>query len=376
MKSTSCYVLTFVAIFGTAIPDPVLSCTEASSSAPEIEIEVEFEDYNDVRDRVIYKIEVEAEIMAPMQSAICQCGINFGSAALTAPDSFNVLNAIVGVSKDDGDDFDLEAFEGFAEDRDVGNMLSGLPSFRNGGTPYGFSANVDTFSLPPLQAEDAYVLAFLIEFAPEDFDRVNGNLIQFAAGSNEPGHPLNIFRNYQPNLRLPAFQLHECDFNLDQACDANDINAFYSLGRVDVGFERVDATEKFDLNGDDRISLADLDEWLEVAADYNELPDSYVYGDANLDGEFGPADMIQAFQVGEYETGRSGQTWASGDWNGDGLFNSTDLIRAFRTGAYEKSNTAAVPEPNHHAVLILLTLCCVHRSRRNRCGEFNRLEPA
>ena len=365
MKPIRIPLIAYLMFVGQVIPIPAIhACTEPSRSAPEIEIEVEFEDYNDVRDRVIYKIEVEAQIMAPTQTAICQCGISFGSSALAAPESFDVLHAIVGVSRDDGDDFDLEAFEGFVEDDDVETSLTNLTGFRNGGSAYGFSTNVDSFALPPLQPEDAYVLGFLIEFDPDDFAQINGNVIQFAAGSNEPGHPLNFFANYQPNLRLPAFQLHECDFNLDQRCDAGDIGAFYSLGRVDVGFERNDATEKYDLNGDDRISLADLDEWLEGAADYNDLPQPYVYGDANLDGQFGTSDLIQVFQVGEYESGRRGQSWATGDWTGDRLFDSSDLVKAFQSDAYEKSNIAAVPEPTTHALLWLAAFCVIGRARR------------
>ena len=341
----------------SCISHKAMACTESSRSSPEIEIEVEFEDYNDVLDRVIYKIEVEAQVMAPTQAAVCQCGLNIGSSVVEVPDSFNVLNAIVGVSKDDGDDFDLEAFEGFHDDDDVEASLSNLPGFRDGGTSFGFSANVDAFDLPPLQAEDSYFLGFLIEFDPDDFSAVNGNLIQFAAGSNEPGHPLNIFKNYQANLRLPPFQLYECDFNLDQSCDVGDLDSLYSLGRLDLGFERIDATEKFDLNGDDQISLADLNEWLDAAADLHGRSSPYVFGDANLDGFFGSGDLVEVFMAGQYETGRRGQTWSTGDWNGDELFDSSDLIRAFQTGAYERGNVATVPEPTS-ALMLLAALMC------------------
>ncbi|MFC1758513.1 lamin tail domain-containing protein [Planctomycetota bacterium] len=58
---------------------------------------------------------------------------------------------------------------------------------------------------------------------------------------------------------------------------------------------------------------------------------SYQIGDANLDGVFDSADLIQIFQLGRYEDDTSTDAdWASGDWNGDGKFDSTDFVFAFQ----------------------------------------------
>lgn len=353
MRTILHLTLAAMLVFG---PKVSLACTGSIPSLPEIEIEIQFEDYDVARDRVLYQIEIEAEVMAPTQSAVCQCGLGLGSTAFKAPDSFSVLDAVVGVAKADGDNFGLDAFEGFRDDDGVAASISQLLGFRAGATSFGFSADVSAFDVPKLGAEDAFFLGFLIEFDPDDFDAVNGNTIQFAAGSNEPSHPLNLFRNYQPTLQLPRFQLHECDFNLDLSCDARDLDALYSLGPINTGFARTDATEKYDLNGDDRIDLFDLDEWLEGAADYNGLPSAYVYGDADLDGLFNSSDFVTVFLAGGYESGEDGQTWETGDWNGDGLFNSSDFIRAFKTGAYEQVKTASVPEPNSAGTFALLSI--------------------
>ena len=44
-----------------------------------------------------------------------------------------------------------------------------------------------------------------------------------------------------------------------------------------------------------------------------------VYGDANLDGIFNSADLVQVFQANGYEDDvDANSTWAEGDWNGDG----------------------------------------------------------
>lgn len=60
-----------------------------------------------------------------------------------------------------------------------------------------------------------------------------------------------------------------------------------------------------------------------------------VVGDANHDGRFDSADLIQIFQFGQYEDSVIGNsTWDSGDWNGDGDFDSADLVAAFQAGTY------------------------------------------
>jgi hypothetical protein len=66
------------------------------------------------------------------------------------------------------------------------------------------------------------------------------------------------------------------------------------------------------------------------------------YGDANLDGIFNSSDLVQIFQRGQYEDGRTGNSgWAEGDWNCDGEFNSSDLVLAFQTGGYTAASIAA-----------------------------------
>ena len=60
------------------------------------------------------------------------------------------------------------------------------------------------------------------------------------------------------------------------------------------------------------------------------------HGDANLDGEFGTADLTKVFQAGLYERDDQPAGWAQGDWNGDGRFNTADLVVSFQDGGYER----------------------------------------
>ncbi len=65
-------------------------------------------------------------------------------------------------------------------------------------------------------------------------------------------------------------------------------------------------------------------------------------GDTNLDGEFNSADLLAAFQAGEYEdTTRGNSTWAEGDWNRDGDFTTADFVYIFTWGGF-RSQQAAV----------------------------------
>ena len=61
-------------------------------------------------------------------------------------------------------------------------------------------------------------------------------------------------------------------------------------------------------------------------------------GDANGDGKFDSADLVQVFQSAEYEDDVPGNsTFQEGDWNGDGDFDSSDLIVAMQGGTYRHS---------------------------------------
>jgi hypothetical protein len=89
-----------------------------------------------------------------------------------------------------------------------------------------------------------------------------------------------------------------------------------------------------DVNGDGAIDDGDMDYLIHEILGTD-------YGDANLDGVFNSADLVQIFSTGEYEDGvphNSG--WADGDFDCDGEFTSSDIIKAMQTGSY---SPAALP---------------------------------
>ncbi len=123
----------------------------------------------------------------------------------------------------------------------------------------------------------------------------------------------------------------------------------------------------FDVNDDGIVTLADRVSWI---TDIRRT----VFGDANLDGEFNSADLLQLFQTGEYEDGVPGNsTWGEGDFGGDFEFDSDDLILALQTGAYGQGPVAASPIPEPTSFLFVLAglaaigLHC-RRQIRSQCG--------
>jgi hypothetical protein len=119
------------------------------------------------------------------------------------------------------------------------------------------------------------------------------------------------------------------DIHADGLLDASDLDRYAALQR--------DSSPTADLNGDGRFDEQDWSFLVE------QVLNTY-FGDANLDGQFDSADVVQVFQRGKYEANEPGAQvgWADGDWNGDGRFNSADLVAALAQGGYEAGPRSAL----------------------------------
>ena len=97
-----------------------------------------------------------------------------------------------------------------------------------------------------------------------------------------------------------------------------------------------------DVSGDGQTDFGDVETWV------RDLKGTY-FGDANLDGEFDSADLVNVFMTAEYEDSVAGNSrWSTGDWNADFEFTTRDLVLAFGDGGYEQGPrliARAVPEP-------------------------------
>lgn len=78
----------------------------------------------------------------------------------------------------------------------------------------------------------------------------------------------------------------------------------------------------------------------------NNVPLTYVEGDANRDGTFDQADIVQVLRAGKYLSSDNA-VWHEGDWNGDGRFNQLDIVSALQSGSYLseafRASTGLVP---------------------------------
>jgi hypothetical protein len=99
---------------------------------------------------------------------------------------------------------------------------------------------------------------------------------------------------------------------------------------------------EFDLNGDEIVDLADQDTWLDDAAIANGFAESYLNGDANLDGAVNAMDL-NALGINWQQTV---DPWSQGDFNADGIVNAADLnLLAINWQQTIPMAAQAVPEP-------------------------------
>ena len=144
----------------------------------------------------------------------------------------------------------------------------------------------------------------------------------------------------------------EGDFDGDGILTVNDID------RLTQEVLNQSHRSEFDITGDGFVDSADRTRWVvELFATH--------FGDANLDGQFGTADLIVVFQAGQYEDHlKMNSTWSTGDWNGDAEFNSADLVLVFQNGAFEKGaaeTPQAVAEPTGGVLMYAIVLLSIWR---------------
>lgn len=255
LNLTQRWMFTFTAVIVLAtnafactmpLPDP--------GPSNEYELEVEYEDYSFDTNKVRYKIELEVEVQSPIAPAQCQCTLNVGSSSSVAPASFDVIGATVGLRTDD-ENIDLIPFAGFTRDSVVESQVPSLANFRLGATPFAFSTGVSPFAPPTVGVGETLALIFDIEFDLDQYNQVNGSPIQFGAGSDEPGHALNLFSGYQGTLQLPSLStLPNADFDNSGLIDGADFLTWHRGYPKDEGegfFSQGDADHDTDIDDDD-----------------------------------------------------------------------------------------------------------------------------
>lgn len=193
--------------------------------------------------------------------------------------------------------------------------------------------------------------AIVVRTSPFSAVRTNDEYMEWGASTSNAARKLS--GTIQELSYFPGLPGSPGDFNGNGTLDTQDIEALFAALTL--------ADAIFDVNMDTVIDANDVSYWL------HDLKNTY-YGDANLDGEFNSADLINVFQAGEYEDAiTANSTWSTGDWNGDGEFTTSDLVVAFQDGGYEqgpREAVSAVPEPSGLLTLLIGTMGFLLRTRR------------
>ena len=94
----------------------------------------------------------------------------------------------------------------------------------------------------------------------------------------------------------------------------------------------------------------DLSEWLFLAATENGFAESYLLGDADLNGTIGASDLNQV----ALNWRGSADKWSDGDFDADAMVDADDLNSlALNWGASIRVTASAVPEPSSEWLLAL-----------------------
>lgn len=148
----------------------------------------------------------------------------------------------------------------------------------------------------------------------------------------------------------PSVRIAACDFDANSQCDVQDIDVLTSALAMNLG------NLVFDVNADEMVNDADLDEFLQLV--------NRPLGDADLNGTVEFADFLSL-------SGGFGQpsAWSQGDFNADGRTGFADfLILSGNFGVMKSQTASTVPEPEFSYALLTL-LFAIRRGRSSTRGS-------
>ena len=136
-----------------------------------------------------------------------------------------------------------------------------------------------------------------------------------------------------------------CDLDVDGSCDSVDIDLL--MNAVAAGSNEA----QFDLNADGGVDDLDRNDWLASAGPENGFSDSYLVGDANLDGSVDAQDLNALALT--WQTANA--MWTDGNFTGadTNVADLNALALNWQQSVAEAAPSAAIPEPCGLWLLVL-----------------------
>ena len=185
----------------------------------------------------------------------------------------------------------------------------------------------------------------------------------FSSVSPSIAHSFGMFDNFKIVRGIGGGNVEPADVDFDGNGVVNTADLDGLVNEIVAGSNGAE----FDLNGDSVVNSSDLDQWLVDAANENGFSNSYLSGDANLDGKVDATDL----NVVGLNWQQAVSSWTAGDFTADGFVDAGDLNDVGLN--WQQSNAAlaqnaAVPEPASFRLITLGMVGFVLTRRRLRIG--------
>lgn len=244
-----------LAVLGTS--SAALACSmplpPPEPEEPEHEIWCSALRYNRATGKNEYLMGIQVSIMPPPVTTTCMCGVNVNNVGLPASFRITYVDFVIAHTLSGGMT-DIVDFDDFAENEAVENELEDLKDAIESPTGFAFESDIDPFEPPELEPEDMEKMFFLVEIAPGDRAALLGRTFQFAAGSDDPNHPLAVFTGYQTTVDFPVINICIGDPNSDGVTNFADVSSVLS----NWGAHTAGVVGLGDSNADTYVDFADV----------------------------------------------------------------------------------------------------------------------
>lgn len=164
-----------------------------------------------------------------------------------------------------------------------------------------------------------------------------------------------------------------CDFTGEAACTPEDIDQLM-LEIIDVA-QGGTPDLAFDLTGDNNVTVADRDKWLELAGAENLMSGNpFQVADTNLDGIVDGIDFT-AWNSNKFTFSDPIAPWQNGEWDGNGFVDGGDFT-FWNLNKFNFIGPRPVPEPSAVELLTVTVITLAASVRRSTFRSLTTMPPS